>query len=306
MLHYKTIKNVKLSNTWVTIGAFDGVHLGHQQIIRQLVSEAHQAKHPVVVVTFYPHPALVLSGKSFPIYLTTPSQRASLLEQIGVDIVITYPFTTQVANLSAEEFITQLQNHLDMQQLWVGYDFAIGKERKGTTRKLAHLGEEQGYVLRQNPPLYKNGKIVSSSWIRELLAEGKVEHARDLLGRPHQIEGKVIPGDKRGRKLGFATSNLDIPSTMARLRSGVYACQVWVEGDCWSAVTNVGVRPTFEEKTVPQRIETHLLGFSGNLYGVPIVVEFIAFLRDEQKFANVAALKAQIAQDIKKTRQILS
>lgn len=295
-----------MSHSWVTIGAFDGVHLGHQQIIHQLVSQAHQAKHPAVVVTFHPHPALVLSGKTFPIYLTTPAHRAELLEHLGVDIVITYPFTSKTANLTAEEFIARLNEHLNMQQLWVGYDFAMGKDRKGTSQNLSRLGEKQGYILKQIAPFYQEEQIISSSWIRELLAEGKAERAADLLGRPHQITGKVVTGDKRGKNLGFATSNLDIPPTMAELHSGVYACYVWVDGERRSAVTNVGVRPTFEEKPVPPRVETHILGFSGTLYGLPLVVEFIAFLRAERKFANIAALKTQIARDIDKAHQILS
>ncbi len=306
MRHHKTLTDVKLSHSWVTLGAFDGVHLGHQQIIRQLTSQAHQAKQPAVVVTFHPHPALVLSGKTFPIYLTTPARKAEILEQLGVDIVITYPFTHQTANLTAEEFIVNLNEHLNMRQLWVGYDFAMGKDRKGTSQKLSRLGEKQGYTLKQIAPFYKEGQIVSSSWIRELLTEGKVERAAKLLGRPHQIMGKVVKGDQRGKSLGFATANLEIAPTMARLRSGVYACYAWVNGERRSAVTNVGVRPTFEEKPVPQRIETHILGFSGDLYEVPLVVEFIAFLRVERKFTDIAALKTQITQDINRANQLLA
>ena len=306
MRHYRTLENVKLTRSWVTLGTFDGIHLGHQHIIQQLVSQAHQAQHTTVVVTFHPHPALVLSGETFPFILTTPAQRAELLGQLGVDIVITHPFNPQIANLTAEEFIVPLNQRLNIRQLWVGYDFAMGKDKEATPPELSRLGEKYGFKVKQISPFYMDGKIVSSSWIRELLAEGDVERAAALLGRPHRIEGEVVEGDKRGQKLGFPTSNLNIPATMARLRSGVYACYVWVEGERWKAVANVGVRPTFERQPVPVRLETHILGFSGALYGETLVVEFIAFLREERKFENIAALQTQIEHDISRARQKLT
>ncbi|MBS1249233.1 MAG: Riboflavin biosynthesis protein RibF [Chloroflexi bacterium] len=306
MQHYTSLDNVKLSHAWVTLGTFDGVHLGHQHIIRPLVSQAHQEEHPAVVVSFHPHPALVLSGETRPFYLTTPAQRAEILGQLGVDILITHPFNAQTANLSAEEFIAHLNTYLDIQQLWVGYDFAMGKNRAGTSPELRLLGKKYGYTLKRISPLYVDGKIISSSWIREALAKGEVERAAALLGRPHRVEGEVVKGDERGRKIGFPTSNLTIPPHMARLHSGVYACYVWVKGERRAAVSNLGVRPTFEDAPVPPRFETHILDFSGSLYGETLKVEFIAKLRDERKFENVAALQAQIEEDIGKARQILA
>ena len=306
MHHYTTLKNVQLTQSWVTLGTFDGVHLGHQHIIRQLISQAHQAGYPTVVVTFHPHPAFVLSSETFPLILTTPTQRAEILGQLGVDVVITHPFNTQVANLTAEEFIKNLSKHLNIRQLWVGYDFAMGKGKKTTSLELGQLGEKYDYTLNRISPLYVDGKIVSSSWIRELLGEGEVERAAALLGRPHRVEGEVVEGDKRGKKLGFPTSNLHIPSSMACLRSGVYACHVWVGGERWKAVVNLGVRPTFEHQPVPARIEIHILDFSGNLYGQTLLVEFITFLRQERKFENISALQTQIEHDISRARQILS
>lgn len=306
MQHYKNLENVKLSRSWVTLGTFDGVHLGHQHIIRQLVSQAHQAEHPAVVVTFHPHPALVLSGETCPFALTTPAQRAELLGQFGVDIIITHPFSVQIANLTAEEFILRLHEHLNIRQLWVGYDFAMGKGREATALELSRLGEKYDYKVMQISPFYMDGKIVSSSWIRDLLAKGDVARAAALLGHPHRVEGKVVEGDKRGGKIGFPTSNLNIPPTMARLRSGVYACYVWVEGERWKAVANLGLRPTFEDKLAPPRFETHILGFSGSLYGETLGVEFISYLREERKFENIAALQAQIERDIHRARQVLA
>ena len=306
MQHYKSLENIKLSQSWVTLGIFDGVHRGHQHVIRQLVSQAHQAKNPAVVVTFHPHPALVLSGKTLPIYLTTPDYRAELLEQLGVDIVITHPFNSQIANLTAAEFITRLNSHLNMRQLWIGYDFALGKDRKGTASELRQLGDEHGYVLEQALSYRENEQIVSSTWIRELLAVGNVGQAADLLGRPHRVGGVVVGGDKRGAGIGFPTANLTLPPTMARLQSGVYACYAWLGETRWKSVANFGIRPTFEDEPVTPRFEVHLLDFSGDIYGESLTVEFISFLREEQKFENIEALKAQIEKDVKEARQVLA
>lgn len=306
MKHYRSLDDVHLQDTWLTIGSFDGVHLGHQKIIQDLTAGAHSVGAPAVVLTFYPHPAVLLGRRKGPIYLTDPEEKASLLEQFGVDAMITHPFTRQVANTPARDFMLQLKDHLGLNQLWVGYDFALGHGRTGDVPALRRFGEELGYTLDVITAVKYNGQVVSSSLIRSTLAEGNVEKAAQLLGRRYSILGKVVPGDGRGRTIGIPTANFEVWAERILPRTGVYVCQAWVNGKPWGAVTNVGVRPTFENQPVLPRVEAHLLDFDQNLYGQEIHLDFIARLRDEQRFPSVQALIEQVHQDITRGRQILS
>lgn len=306
MQHYESVQEARLNRSWVTIGTFDGVHLGHQKIIRGLVENAHQHHRPAVVVTFHPHPQLVLKGEKMPIYLTLPGKRLQLFENLGVDVVVVHPFTRQVMEESAEKFISRLHKYLGMEKLWVGYDFALGKNREGDAETLRQLGNEFQYTVHQVSPYDKDGKLVSSSLIRRLLREGKVREASRYLGRLFEIKGVVVEGDKRGKKLGYPTTNLDVPQEMARVKSGVYACQLEIAGRKRNAVTNVGFRPTFKEQMDLPLVETHVLDFSGELYGKELEVGFHTFLREERKFDSVAALKGQIQRDVNRAKEILA
>lgn len=305
MQHFYDIQDIHLQNSWITIGSFDGVHLGHQQIIKQITAGAHQAGVPAVVLTFYPHPSVVLRGPRPGLYLTMPEEKASLLGSLGVDIVITYPFDRQVAETSPRDFIQKLHQHLHFQQLWVGYDFALGRDRAGDIPYLRSLGEEFGYQVQVVNAVQAEGETVSSSRIRKHLEAGEIDTANQLLGRPFTITGKVIPGDGRGKTIGVPTANIEIPPERVIPQAGVYACRAFWQGEAYPAVTNVGVRPTFESEPVPPRVEAHIMDFSHDLYGDLVSLEFVARLRAERRFESIDALVAQIQQDIADGRRIL-
>ena len=306
MQHFQSLENVHLIDAWLTIGAFDGVHRGHQEIIRLLLAGANDVGAPAVVLTFDPHPLAVLRPQKKLSFLTTPKEKASLLGGLGVNIVITHPFNPKVAALSAKDFLIRLKNHLGFRHFWIGHDFAMGHNREGDIPTLRRLGSELGYELNVASPATSEGQTISSSRIRALLAEGKVQEASHLLGRPYQVSGKVIEGVGRGHEIGFPTANLDIPANRVIPQLGVYACRVYVNGRSWEAVTNIGVRPTFETDATVPSVETHILDFSEDVYGDIIQLEFVTHLRGEQRFSNVAALTKQINTDMAQARAILS
>ena len=306
MQHYRSLEAANLSASWLTIGSFDGVHRGHQAIIKQLVNQAHASGSPAAVLTFFPHPAAILQNRKEPFYLTSPEKRAKLLGDLGIDVVITHPFSLDVAALTAQNFMTIVFEHLHPQHILVGYDFALGRGREGNAARLRELGEQLGYTLDIFQPVQLEGEIVSSSQIRSALAQGDVGKADRLLGRPYQLSGEIIHGDGRGRLLGIPTANLDVWAWHVLPKAGVYACRAHVADQVWDAVTNVGVRPTFENQLVPARVETHILDFKQDLYGRVVALDFIEHLRDEQRFPNVEALVAQINLDIQQARTNLS
>ena len=305
MQHFQDLKQISLEGSLVTIGSFDGVHIGHQQIIHSLVDQAHQAGKPAVVVTFHPHPQLVLKEEIRPYYLTMPEKRAHLLGELGIDFVLTYPFTSETSQMNPEDFISQLHEHLKFSELWVGHDFALGKDRRGTPSHLRDLGQVYKYKVHEISAYSHEGELVSSSLIRNKIRTGQIREAAQLLGRPFEISGEVIMGEKRGKSLGFATSNLEVLPEMVDIKPGVYACRAIIRGKTYSAVTNIGYRPTFGEDLESPRIEAHVLDFSEDLYGDCMELVFIDRLRDEMKFAQVSDLVDQISSDVKQAREIL-
>jgi riboflavin kinase/FMN adenylyltransferase len=306
MKHFRSLDLVHLEGVWLTIGSFDGVHRGHQEVINKLKTEAHKHEALAVVLTFFPHPATVISGRDFPFYLTTPEDKARLMGDLGVDIVITHPFNHDIAATPASKFMNKLHHHLQMRHLKVGYDFALGRNREGNPKKLAEIGFQLGYSLEKIKPYKLDDHIVSSSRIRFLLGAGLVEEAARLLNRYYSVSGQVEIGDRRGQKIGFPTANLDIWKMRAIPTAGVYVCRVLINGVNYGAVTNIGVRPTFEAVPVPPRIEAHILDFQGDLYGETLELEFIARLRGEQRFTSVDDLITQIRTDIISARKILA
>lgn len=306
MQHFRSLESVHLENTWLTIGSFDGVHRGHQEVIREMTAEAHNNGASAVALTFYPHPAEVVRSRNFPFYLTTPDEKAKLLGNLGVDVVITHPFNLEIAATPARDFMEIIQQHLGLHHLRVGYDFALGRNREGDAKKLTEIGIELGYTLEQIPPFNLGDQVVSSSRIRFLLGAGLVEEAAELLGRNFIVEGTVIYGDQRGRTIGFPTANLKIWEMRAIPAAGVYICRAVVNGITYNAVTNIGVRPTFEASPVPPRVEAHLLDFQGDIYGESVHLEFLSRLRGEQRFVSVDQLISQIHLDIEAARQFLA
>ncbi len=304
MQHYWSLESANLTNTWLTIGSFDGVHHGHQKIVERLTNGAKKHNANSVVLTFFPHPAVVLGKRKYPFYLTSPSEKAELLFSYGVDFVITHPFSKEIAGISAREFMNLVSEHTGLRNLVVGYDFALGHRREGDLPYLKKLGEELGYSIHSVKP-YKNGNvIVSSSHIRDCLLEGDVEQAAAFLGRPFSINGKVIHGDGRGKLIGIPTANLEIWPEKAIPKTGVYACKAIFESEIYTAVTNIGYRPTFEGGNEDARVETHMIGFAKDIYGSEINLEFITRLRDEMRFPSIEALVSQIKDDIKAARQL--
>lgn len=306
MEHLHSLENLSLTAAWVTIGSFDGVHRGHQALARQLAEAAHTQGQPAVVVTFYPHPAIVLHHRHAPYYLTSPEERAALLGEQGIDYVITLLFDRELANLSAEAFMHRLRADLDLRHLWVGYNFALGSGRQGNTEILETLGGQMGYTLRVITPVKNHAQAISSHQIRQSLTKGDVHQAARLLGRWYSVEGAVQSGVGRGRRLGIPTINTEVWRERLMPAAGVYATRVQVGDRLLQGVTNFGTRPTFHDETPAPQLETHLLDFNGDLYGATLRIEFIEYLRPERRFESVRELTEQIQRDILLAREVLS
>ncbi len=304
--HYFSLEGVFLQDTWLTIGSFDGLHLGHQQLIHELNHKAHTSGMKSVVLTFHPHPAVVLRGRSGPFYLTTTSEKVKLLDELGIDFVVTHPFTYEISQSSAHDFVTYLSEHLKFRQLWVGSDFALGKGREGDVTYLTQLGKQLNYHLEVIEPVTQDGQTISSSYIRNLLLEGNVEDAAKLLGRYYPVDGKVIHGDGRGKQIGIPTANLETSVEKLIPGTGVYACRAQIMGEYWPAAVNIGIRPTFESSDHQSHLEAHILDFSADLYSTYITLDFISRLRGEERFQNVDELIRQEHLDIGRTREIIA
>ncbi len=306
MAHFRNLNDVQLDGaSVVSIGVYDGVHRGHQRLLSELVAQAHQVGQRAVVISFFPHPDVVLRGVVGRYYLTTPDERAALLEQLGVDVVITLAFDERLRQMRAAAFVDQLVARLRMCELWVGADFALGYQREGNVAYLSTLGESRGYRVQtvELVTYSEAGAVISSTSIRELLLQGRVELAREWLGRSYHLSGEVVHGDKRGRLIGFPTANLAVWDEVVIPLNGVYAGWATVRGQRHAAVTNIGTRPTFDGVSV--RVEPHLLDFDADIYGEALTVTFEQRLRAEQKFAGIDALRAQLAQDVEAARRAL-
>jgi riboflavin kinase/FMN adenylyltransferase len=287
----------------LTIGVFDGVHLGHRHLIAKLNELARKQGYASGVITFSQHPQEVLSPKTRLPSLTRLEQRIALLEDEGVDIVIPIPFTPQLANLSPKQFLSLLKEYLQMKGLVVGPDFALGKGRQGDIDTLRKLGQEMGFSLTVVPPMAVDGETASSTAIRKALAEGNIKRVQKLLGRPFRLQGRVVSGDRRGTKLGFPTANLEVEPGQALPASGVYACRAYINGQSYPAMTNIGTRPTFGSG--PRLIEVYLLDYNGDLYGQELIIDIIERLRNEKKFDTPEQLRKQIAEDVKQGKAML-
>jgi riboflavin kinase/FMN adenylyltransferase len=295
--HIDSLADLHLDSTFLTIGAFDGVHRGHRELVGGLARAAGAAGAASVVVTFHPHPAVVLRGIDTPYYLTSPEERARLFGLMGIDWVITLPFNRELAQESAGSFVGRLHAALGLRELWVGYDFALGRGREGDIPFLRRLGAELGYTVRVTAPVAVEGQAVSSSQVRALLAEGDVRAAADLLGRQYGFTGPVVHGDGRGRSIGIPTANIQPWEGQLLPRTGVYATWARVGDERRPAVTNIGFRPTFDNPTPAPRVEAMLLDYDQDLYGQAVGLEFVAYIRPEQRFESVDGLLKQIDAD---------
>ncbi len=287
----------------LTIGVFDGVHLGHRHLIARLAELAQKSGLSSGVITFSRHPREVLAPRTSLPFLTDIERRIELLRNEGVEAVIPLSFTTELAKLSPQEFLGLLKKHLRMRGLVIGPDFALGKNREGDTDALRQLGAEMDFNVTVVPPLTVNGEVVSSTAIRQALAEGDMKRAQKLMGRPFRLHGRVVRGDRRGVELGFPTANLDTEAEQALPADGVYTSRAYIDAQAYPAMTNIGIHPTFGSNQ--RLVEVYIIDYEGDLYGRELAVDIIERLRGEIKFDNPEELKKQIAEDVKRGKAIL-
>jgi riboflavin kinase/FMN adenylyltransferase len=288
--------------TVLTLGVFDGLHLGHQLIISTVVERARAAGAVPTVITFDPHPRAVLHPETAPPLLQTFDQKIEAFGLLGVEQAIVIRFTPEFARVRAAEFLRDVvHERLHAREVYLGRGFAFGRGREGDIELLRSVSRELGFSASEVPEVRLRGQRISSSRIRELLSQGRVNLARRMLGRPYGVEGRVVRGAERGRGLGFPTANLH-PQNRVIPRGGVYVTATLIEGAWRRSVTNVGVRPTFERAGEPS-IETFVMDWDGDLYGDVVRVRFLHRLRDERRFGSVEELKRQIDWDASRARK---
>ncbi len=294
-----------LSKPFVTIGNFDGVHLGHQILFSEVVSKAYKNKGTSVAITFTPHPLNVVRPDFAVKLISNCDQKRELIEMAGIDVLIIIPFTPDFATTTAVDFVDLvLIGKIGLQELVVGYDYAFGKGREGDIEFLKKQGAEKNFPVSVVEPHYVNNVLASSTKVRELVSAGKMREVKKLLGRHYQIRGEVIRGKQRGgTELGFPTANLHISEEDLRPKHGVYVTQVIYDGKCYGGVLNIGYNPTFGEERLSA--ETHIFDFNQDIYGKPIKINLLQFLRGEQKFNGPVELAAQIGKDVYQAKEVL-
>lgn len=294
------IRGVK--NPVLTLGNFDGLHLGHQKIIRKVAQRATELKTRSLVYTFEPHPLKVVAPHKSPPLILDLEDKVRLIKESGIDCIVLARFTKEFAAKHPREFVLESLVPLSVKEVWVGHDFSFGKGRTGTVEYLKELGKEFGFKVFVVPAYKKGGHIVSSSRIRELVKSGLVERASTLLGRNYSIKGKVVRGKNIGKEIGFPTANLNVESDLLPC-NGVYAAYAKVGRKTHPAVLNIGFAPTFGGKE--RSVEVHILDFKDNIYGKKMEVSFVRRLRSEKAFSSKEALIRRIRKDTEKARSIL-
>ena len=292
----------KLRRGALTIGNFDGVHLGHAEIIRRMVARAGELGGPAIVFTFDPHPVRLLRPSEPPLPVCWTERKVELLGRLGVDAVIVYPTDQAFLNLSAEDFFDQIvKRKLDARAMVEGTNFFFGHNRQGNVDLLGEFCRASGVTLEVVQPVEIDGLIASSSLVRRLLSAGQIEAANKMLVAPYRIRGMVSRGAGRGKDLGFPTANLEQVDTLLPVE-GIYAARAEVDGQSWPAAVSLGPNPTFDEMGL--KLEAYLIGYSGTLYDRRIELDFLARLRDVIRFDSVDELLAQMARDVAKTEEI--
>lgn len=297
-------RSLSLAKPILTLGNFDGIHLGHQALLQRVVQDAKSQGGRSVVLTFEPHPLKILAPERAPRLILTHKDKMHLLQSLGVDVVIIQRFNAAFANVQAAEFVRRyLIDRLKVHKMWVGKDLKFGKDRKGRVEDLIRWGTEGGFEVGVIEAVEVKGKRVSSSGIRELIERGVVDEVHRFLGRYHFVSGRVVPGHRRGRHLGFPTANI-VSRTEVRPPDGIYATLIQVGDRRWPSVTNVGMNPTFGDG--PRTIESYIFDFRGDLYGQPVRLFFVKRLREEKKFPSSDLLVEQMKDDVLSAREILS
>ena len=286
----------------VAIGMFDGVHLGHQQLIRQAVADAEQHEGTAVVVTFDRHPNNIIAPDRVPPLIYSPSQKLRAIAAAGADATVIIPFTPDFSRQPADAFVRSLARQFEpMHSICVGSSFTFGHRRSGNVELLRQLGLELHFAVHGIAAVSLDHDVVSSTRIREAVRAGNFNAASQMLGREYALSGVVVRGDELGAKLGFPTANLDAAGLLVPPH-GVYAAHAYIDGGRHRAVVNIGMRPTLRRAAAELRVEAHLLDFTGELYGREMELTFVEKLRDEQKFASLDELRLQIARDIAAAR----
>lgn len=282
----------------VALGMFDGVHLGHQHVIRQARIDAATWAGVSMVVTFDPHPMAVIQPGKAPLLLQSLDQRLRAMAATGVDGVSVIRFDEDFRRKRGEAFIRELAEQVGgLRSISVGEGFQFGRGRDGDLALMGALGRELGFAVHGLAPVAIGGEVVSSTRIREALRQGELTLVAELLGRPYAIAGRVRAGDRRGRSLGYPTANLEVTG-LTLPPSGVYAGRAWLGGEPWPVAMNLGHRPTVDSGAGEIRCEAHLIGYEGDLYGAVLEIELVGWIRSEQRFADMAALKEQIGRDV--------
>ncbi len=300
------ISNIRkpLTNPVLTIGNFDGVHLGHRALFNRVRSWARELEGQSVVMTFNPHPLSVFRPGNGPAFITTHERKLDLIAEAGIEVTIVVPFDRAFAQISATEFVKDLLvDRIGIRAIVVGHDYRFGKGREGDIDLLRKMGERHAFDVEAVSGIDVEGTLVSSTLIRQCIHGGDLREAGRLLGRPYEIKGAVVKGRNRGaRLLGFPTANIDMAGHAAP-KGGVYAVQVEIDGRLYGGAANLGYNPTFGDAMLS--LEVHILDFSGDVYGKNVTVRFIDRLRDEKKFAGVEELTRQISLDVERAREIL-
>jgi len=294
---------VPQSDTVLTVGVFDGVHLGHRRLVDYLERRALGEDRQAGVVTFRSHPRLVLSPRTKLHFLTSLDERIRLLKELGVELVVPLTFDRELANLTARQFLGLLQVHLRMSGQVVGPDFALGKDREGNVNSLHQIGKENGFWVEVVSPGTANGEVISSTAIRQALSGGDVQKANRLLGRRFTLMGRVTHGEERGKQLGYPTANLEVNPEQAIPGDGVYVTVAYLGLQAYPSVTNIGRRPTFGQGE--RTLEVYLIGFDGMVYGEEMKLEIVDKLRSEKHFPTREALIEQIGRDVQAAVSIL-
>lgn len=299
-----------LSKAYVTIGNFDGVHLGHQMLFADVVNKAYTNNGTSVAITFAPHPLKVVRPEIGIKLISTCDQKRELIAQANIDILFIIPFTKQFAATTADKFIDSLQSKVGIEELVVGYDYAFGKGRQGNIDFLKEQGRQRGFKVSVVEAYHVDDMLASSTKVRELVSAGKMKWVKKLLGRFYQIRGEVIKGKQRGGSLiGFPTANLHISEDDLCPKHGVYVTQVIYEGKCYGGVLNIGYNPTFAANSDQKNkisAETHIFDFNQDIYGKPIKINLLRYLRSEQKFSGPEELAQQIRKDCQEAQQVLA
>jgi riboflavin kinase/FMN adenylyltransferase len=295
-------QELAITGSVVTLGNFDGIHLGHQALVRHTVEESKRLGYPSIVLTFEPHPLKILAPERAPRLLLSYQDKLDLFQALGVDIVIAQRFNRQFASITAEDFVRRLLvGRLKAKKLWVGRDLRFGQGRKAGTDDLMRVAPQLGFQVGVLDPISSNGMRISSSRIRELVEAGCVDEVQPMLGRYHFVSGRVVAGQGRGRRLGFPTANISSQTEVVP-SNGIYATLITVRSRRWPSVSSVGVNPTFGEG--PRTVESFIFDFESDIYGEAAKLSFVKRIRDEKKFANVEDLIAEMHGDVDRAKAV--